>query len=412
MIAWRWKNAAAEDKEIYRLMLGCVGRGGSGGDGQAIRDEILHIMHRHHLPECKGTFIEEWHQKLHNNSTPDDIIICEAYLAFLHSNGNLDEFWRVIHENGITRETLRKYERAITTDPVFFADKKGGLIADFNNYLRILKNVHAGADLEKCVEVCRGFLDGHVVVLLQNILNQRGATEGRALAVVDCITEVRQLLGSRLIKEGDITKLRDMLYLDLGLEAQMRLMAERCVQAMDNIDINTRTRALSLWVSFAVENLVYNTAPGVGAIQCQRETRESDELKAVLRDWAQLTEEAHKGYGGDWPTRAMSVVERMRRCMGAVVDAVQESMQAKAEYLGYGLCAVTPEKIPEKWSITLFSEELVRGGGCSFVLSSFLRKLDKAMREQGGGAMWQIISQGDPGAKGYMKQVRRSLTAL
>ena len=107
-------------------MLGCVGRGGSGGDGQAIRDEILHIMHRHHLPECKdthththtrvcvcvcvfvcvcvcyadvcwhmlmyadvcwyhsihlaymssgkGTFIQELHQKLHNNSTPDGII--------------------------------------------------------------------------------------------------------------------------------------------------------------------------------------------------------------------------------------------------------------------------------------------------------------------------------------------------
>lgn len=91
--------------------------------------------------------------------------------------------------------------------------------------------------------------------------------------------------------------------------------------------------------------------------------------------------------------------------VSAVVDAVQESMQSKAEYLGYGLCAVTPEKIPEKWSITLFSEELVRGGGCSFVLSSFLRKLDKAMREQGGGAMWQIISQGDPGARGYIKQV-------
>jgi len=138
-------------------------------------------MHRHHLPECKGTFIEEWHQKLHNNSTPDDIIICEAYLAFLHSGGNLDEFWRcaththtrilslslslslshthththrVIHENGITRDTLRKYERAITTDPVFFADKKVGLIADFNNYLRILKNVHAGLLVCVCVCLC------------------------------------------------------------------------------------------------------------------------------------------------------------------------------------------------------------------------------------------------------------------
>jgi len=55
-----------------------------------------------------------------------------------------------------------------------------------------------------------------------------------------------------------------------------------------------------------------------------------------------------------------------------VVDRVQDQMQSKAEYLGYGLCERTPEKIPEKWSITLFSEELVRGGGCSFVLSSFL----------------------------------------
>jgi len=405
MIAWRWKNAAAEDKEVYRLMLGTVGRGGSGGDGQAIRDEILHIMHRHKLPECKGTFMEEWHQKLHNNSTPDDIIICQAYLAYLHSNGNLAEFWRVINENGITRETLAKYERAITTEPQFYGDKKGGLINDFNNYLRILKNVHAGADLEKCVEVCRNFLDGHVVVLLQNILDQRGVSEGRALAVIDSITEVRQILGSRLIKEGDITKLRDMLYLDLGLEAQMRLMAERSVGVIDQVEPNTRTRALALWVSFAMENLVYNSAPGVGAMQCQRETRDSDELKAVLRDWAQLNEEAHKGYGGDWTTRAMSVVERMRRAMGQVVDNVQDKMQSKAEYLGYGLCERTPEKIPEKWSITLFSEELVRGGGCSFVLSSFLRKLDKALRNQGGGQMWQIISQGDPGAKGYLKQV-------
>jgi alpha-glucan,water dikinase len=265
--------------------------------------------------------------------------------------------------------------------------------------------VHAGADLEKCVEVCRNFLEGHVVVLLQNILNQRGASDGRALAVIDSITEVRQLLGSRLIKEGDITKLRDLLYLDLGLEAQMRLMAERAVSAMDKVEIKTRTRALALWVSFALENLVYNSAPGVGAIQCQRETRDADELKAVLRDWAQLVEGAHKGYGGDWPTQAMSVVERMRRAMGHVVDVMQNNMQAKAEYLGYGLCSVTPEKIPEKWSITLFSEELVRGGGCSFVLSSFLRKLDKSIRAEGGGTLWQIISQGDPGAKGWLVQV-------
>jgi alpha-glucan,water dikinase len=162
LIAWRWKNSEPKEKEIYRLMLGCIGRGGSGGDGQAIRDEILHIMHRHKIPETKGNFMEEWHQKLHNNSTPDDIIICQAYLAFLNSNGNRAEFWRVIHENGLNKERLASYERAIVCEPEFYGHAKDGLIKDFQNYLRILKNVHAGADLEKCVEVCRGFLDGHM----------------------------------------------------------------------------------------------------------------------------------------------------------------------------------------------------------------------------------------------------------
>src|SRR5262249_4976413 len=61
---------------------------GRGGDGQRIRDEILHIMRRNHIKEVGGHFIEEWHQKLHNNTTPDDVVICQAYLEFLRSNGD------------------------------------------------------------------------------------------------------------------------------------------------------------------------------------------------------------------------------------------------------------------------------------------------------------------------------------
>jgi len=79
---------------------------------------------------------------------------------------------------------------------------------------------------------------------------------------------------------------------------------------------------------------------------------------------------------------------------------------AKAELLGYRLLAATPEQIPEAWAIERFAEELVRGGGGSFVLSSFLRKLDKSIRAEGGGALWQVISQGrDLGAKGWMIEV-------
>lgn len=31
-----------------------------------MRDEILNIMHRNKVKEVKGTWMEEWHQKLHN----------------------------------------------------------------------------------------------------------------------------------------------------------------------------------------------------------------------------------------------------------------------------------------------------------------------------------------------------------
>ena len=42
-------------QEWVRGMLGCVGR---GGNAQAIRDEILHIMHRNHIGEKRGTWME------------------------------------------------------------------------------------------------------------------------------------------------------------------------------------------------------------------------------------------------------------------------------------------------------------------------------------------------------------------
>lgn len=31
---------------------------------QAVRDEILNIMHRNNIPEKNGTWMEQWHQKL------------------------------------------------------------------------------------------------------------------------------------------------------------------------------------------------------------------------------------------------------------------------------------------------------------------------------------------------------------
>src|SRR5262249_28079135 len=89
-LAALWKRTRPGLRLWPRLLLTTLGR---GGDGQRVRDEILHIMHRNHLKEVSGNFIEEWHQKLHNNTTPDDVVICEAYLAFLHGNGDRGAFY-------------------------------------------------------------------------------------------------------------------------------------------------------------------------------------------------------------------------------------------------------------------------------------------------------------------------------
>lgn len=39
----------------------------------------VHMFYHQRNNDCKGGMMEEWHQKLHNNSSPDDVIICEVF---------------------------------------------------------------------------------------------------------------------------------------------------------------------------------------------------------------------------------------------------------------------------------------------------------------------------------------------
>ncbi len=68
------------------------------------------MMGRCHALLCA---LQDWHQKLHNNTTPDDIVICEAFIAFLEGNGDNGAYWRHLTDNGITRERLESFDRAI-----------------------------------------------------------------------------------------------------------------------------------------------------------------------------------------------------------------------------------------------------------------------------------------------------------
>ena len=41
----------------------------------------------------QGGMMEEWHQKLHNNTSPDDVEICEALLAMLRAGCDPAAYW-------------------------------------------------------------------------------------------------------------------------------------------------------------------------------------------------------------------------------------------------------------------------------------------------------------------------------
>ncbi|KAH9314059.1 hypothetical protein KI387_022686 [Taxus chinensis] len=124
------------NREFVRLIMSTVGRGGEGDVGQRIRDEILVIQRNN---DCKGGMMEEWHQKLHNNTSPDDVVICQALLDYIKSGFNIDIYWKTLNKNGVTKERLASYDRPIKSVPSLRSDQKEGLIRDLTAYMKTLK---------------------------------------------------------------------------------------------------------------------------------------------------------------------------------------------------------------------------------------------------------------------------------
>ncbi len=339
-----------------RLMLSTVGQGGNRG--QQVRDEILDIMHRHHIKEVGGHFMEEWHQKLHNNTTPDDVVICEAYLAFLRSDGHLDTFYKVLSNAGVTRERLRGFDRPIKTDPDFLGDKKHGLIHDFENYLRILKAVHSGTDLETALTAARDIL-GHELNHKLDALFQHGASP---LDRVRRIVDIRKDLHDRITSLSHLESLRKLLYLDLSLEETMRGTIEQL--KLDSLS----KRDMLTFTAHALEGL--------------RLSAFSPELDLCAMQFYQLLEVQNNS--ADWALRAKSVTDRFSRVVGEWTNTLLSQLQPTAEMLGKAFHAA-------EWTIELFGEEVIRGGS-AFTVSRLMRRLDPMLREQAGIGGWQVLS--------------------
>jgi len=348
---------------LVRLMFTSVGR---GGEGQRIRDEILEIMHRHHVKEVSGHFLEEWHQKLHNNTTPDDIVICEGYIAFLKSHGDLDVFYRTLREGGVTRERLESYERPIRSAPDLVPHIRDGLIRDFEHFLGTLRSLHSGVDLETAVNASRGLLDGAFEDLLLFLLQHREDEGLPAPRLAEKIFEARSRIKEALDRGREV---RELLFLDLALESTLRAKVEQDLDRPAGLEDRVEL------IRWTLEN--FSLAD------------EDPEIEACLNHWRVVAREP--GSGRDWALEAGALSERLTRGLAGFGERFRDLLQPKAEFLGQAFGA-------DAWAVEIFSEGVVRGTLAS-VLSTLLHGLQPRLRRAADLGDWQVISPGQGGGR-------------
>ncbi|KAJ0095371.1 hypothetical protein Patl1_16076 [Pistacia atlantica] len=365
-----------EYRELLRMIMSTVGRGGEGDVGQRIRDEILVIQRNN---DCKGAMMEEWHQKLHNNTSPDDVIICQT-----------------LNENGITKERLLSYDRAIHSEPNFRRDQKDSLLRDLGNYMRTLKAVHSGADLESAITNCmgyrsegKGFMVGVQInpipnlpsgfpELLQFVLEH--VEDRNVEALLEGLLEARQEIRPLLSKSND--RLKDLLFLDIALESTVRTAIERGYEELNNAG----PEKIMNFISLVLENLALSSDDNEDFLYC-------------LKGWNEALGMS-KGKSDHWALYAKSVLDRTRLSLASKADWYQRVLQPSAEYLG-SLLSV------DHWAVDIFTEEMIRAGSAA-ALSLLLNRLDPVLRKTANLGSWQVISPVE--VVGYVAVVDELLT--
>ncbi|MBN2143317.1 MAG: hypothetical protein JW774_01715 [Candidatus Aureabacteria bacterium] len=361
---------------MVRLLMSFLTLGGE--NGQQIRDNILHILQNNGV---RGTtFLEQWHQKLHNNATPDDIGICDAYLAFLRSNGDKGTFYRVLWEGyGISREKLASYERPITVEPEFYGYAKDGLIRDFEAYLELNRKVHSRGDLFRAKANAEKYDAPGLNKPLWDFFTlkyqvETSQVEQGWVKLLDKLVEVRRELRRLIFAGGDWWYLRDLVFLDLSLEEYSRTISDKISEQVNDQEIMWEAaRNLSL----QLENIVLSS---------DADDWDMLEINIIKREWDKIQQEPIKDE--QWHLHSKAILDRLQRVIGDRIQKETELLQPKAELLGNQVLA---EK--DKWAIPLFSEELVRGSPL-FSIANILKPLRKAARQKALLPPWDVIVPG------------------
>jgi alpha-glucan,water dikinase len=344
------------------------------------------------------------------------VVICEALLAYLATPDlNVAAYWARLAKDGITKERLQSYDRAIRSEPNFPQDKRASLTKALTEYLRTLKAVHSGADLASAADAVLGYrqassqgvaihnppLPGVATPHLRQLLHTAQAAAGVAAAAAASGDDAKRRVGSSLsctealvlaceaivearhelrpwTKAGGAAvpdgRDADVLYLDQGLETALRTACEACLSVL-----TTRPASDVITVTgLALENLALSAGSNSELVLCLKEWRA---IEAAARGDA--ADKAAKG-AALWPLRAKAAADRLRLALSSQSERATLALAAPAASLGSRL-GVPPH------TVALFPEEVVRGTSAAPV-AQLLRVLEPRLRELANLGAWQVIS--------------------
>lgn len=367
---------------LFRMDLSLLGKG--TGDGQKIRDEILQILHKHHIKETNDHFYEQWHQKLHNNTTPDDIVICSAVIEYLKSGGNMSVYWKFLNDKGVTKERLAGFERRIVSEPFY----KPELIPDLEHFLQTIKAVHSNDDLHLMFESAKYAFNSNDYQVFDEIVRNKDHWD--SLKQIYRVTDGRDLLWKIILGNlKDSNKVRDLLFFDVCLEGYLRQLVEKIIHI--NLDFGHYVSEITAIAKNL--NLTYKFK----------------ELRLCLEDWMNIGENLKNNLNGQGNNsvysalKIKSVADRLSRTLTHVIDYFNVNYDPKARYLGNAFNV-------DKHAVDIFTEETIRGS-IFFTLSMILRKIEPTLRKTANLGNWLVISRGksdEPyfkGTVGYVKSL-------
>ena len=378
LLANRFKTAP-NVRWLVRLVMSCIGRGGSGDLGQRIRDDILAIL-RHHRAWGYGSMMEQWHQKLHNNTNPDDVIICNALIKFWQNDGDIGAYWDVIHKSGLNRQILASYEQPITVEPDFPGHIKDTMLWELERYGALLKAVHLGTDFNSIVDWCQSFLDSDVKIKIDGFLHAR-SHDGPITDVLRAVAHARQSLANQLVFADWLSddKRRDLIFLDLALESDAR----RCVESCDGLGHDG-----TLWSHLTA------VRAAAASLKCSEVgLRTEGELERAIHEVHAVVDRlGRQGESHDVGLRASAALNILRNVLTEIVDRYKDHLGPLSTCLGTAFGA-------QKEIISTFIEEAVRGGP-AFVLSHLIRKAQPAVRRVADLGPFTTIAPCDKESKG------------